>query len=84
MKLNVWGFGFAVGAVIAAAFTICAFFVAIAPQATTELIGYLLHINLSGLSRPMSWASYITGVVGVGLWVGLWAAAAAKFYNFSV
>ncbi|HEY6363155.1 MAG TPA: DUF5676 family membrane protein [Candidatus Binatia bacterium] len=84
MKLNVWGFGFAVGAVIAAAFTICAFFVAIAPQATTELIGYLLHINLSGLSRPMSWASYITGVVGVGLWAGLWAAAAAKFYNFSV
>jgi 2TM family of unknown function (DUF5676) len=84
MKLNVWGFGLAVGAVVAAAFTICAFFVAIAPQATTEFIGYLLHINLSGLSRPISWASYFAGVVGVGLWTGLWAAAAAKLYNFGV
>jgi hypothetical protein len=46
MKLDVWGFGLAVGAVVAAAFTICAFFIAIAPQATTEFIGYLLHINL--------------------------------------
>ena len=84
MKLNVWAFGVAIGIVIAAAFTICAFFVAIAPQATTEFIGYLLHINLSGLSRPISWLSYIAGVVGVGLWTGLWAAAAGKVYNFSI
>jgi hypothetical protein len=84
MKLNVWGFGLAVGAVVAAAFTICAFFVATAPQATTEFIGYLLHINLTGLSRPISWPSYIAGVLSVGLWTGLWAVAAAKLYNFSV
>ena len=43
MKLNVWAFGVAIGIVIAAAFTICAFFVAVAPEATTEFIGYLLH-----------------------------------------
>jgi len=84
MKLNVWGFGLAVGVVVAAAFTICAFFIAIAPQATMEFIGYLLHINLSSLSRPITWLSYIAGVVGVGLWTGLWAAAAARLYNFSV
>ncbi len=82
MKLNVWAFGSAVGIVIAAAFTICAFFVAI--EATTEFIGYLLHINLSGLSRPISWPSYIAGVLGLGLWTALWAAAAAKLYNFSI
>jgi len=84
MKLNVWAFGSAVGIVIAAAFTICAFFVAIAPEATTEFIGYLLHINLSGLSRPISWPSYIAGVLDLGLWTALWAAAAAKLYNFSI
>jgi 2TM family of unknown function (DUF5676) len=83
MKLNVWGFGLAVGGVVAVAFTICAFFVAIAPHATTEFIGYLLHINLSGLSRPISWPSYIAGVLGVGVWTGLWAAVAAKIYNLS-
>jgi hypothetical protein len=84
MILNVWAFGVAIGIVIAAAFTICAFFVAIAPQATTEFIGYLLHFNLSGLSRPISWPSYIAHVLGVGVWTGLWAAAAAKLYNFSI
>jgi 2TM family of unknown function (DUF5676) len=84
MKLNVWGFGLAVVAVVATAFTICAFFVAVAPEATAEFIGYLLHINLSGLSRPISWPSYIAGVFGVGLWTGLWAAAAAKLYNLSI
>jgi len=84
MKLKVWGFGLAVGAAVAAAFTICAFFVAIAPQATEEFIGYLLHINLTGLSRPISWPSYIAGVLGLSIWAGLWAGVAAKLYNFLV
>jgi hypothetical protein len=57
MKLNVGGFGLAVGIVVAAAFTICAFFVALAPEATADFIGYLLHIDLSGLARPISWGS---------------------------
>jgi hypothetical protein len=84
MKLNVWAFGVAIGIVIAVAFTICAFFVAIAPEATAEFIGYLLHIDLSGLARPISWASYVAGVLGVGIWTGLWAAAVAKFYNLLI
>jgi 2TM family of unknown function (DUF5676) len=84
MKLNIWGYGIAVGAVVAVAFTICAFFVAIAPEATTEFIGYLLHINLPGLARPISWASYFAGVLGIGIWTGLWAAVVAKFYNLLI
>jgi len=84
MKLNIWAFGLAVGIVIAAAFTICAFFVAVAPEATATFIGYLLHINLSGLARPITWASYVAGVLGVGIWMALWAAAAAKLYNLSI
>jgi hypothetical protein len=81
MKLNIWGFGIAVGAVVAVAFTICAFFVAVAPEATAEFIGYLLHINLSGLARPITWASYFAGVLGIGIWTALWAAVAARLYN---
>ena len=84
MKLNIWAFGLAVGIVIAAAFTICAFFVAVAPEATAAFIGYLLHINLSGLARPITWASYVAGVLGVGIWTALWATAAAKLYNLSI
>jgi 2TM family of unknown function (DUF5676) len=84
MKLNVWAFGVAVGIAVAAAFSICAFFVAVAPAATADFIGYLLHINLSGLTHHISRGSYFAGVVGLGIWSALWAAAAAKFYNFSV
>jgi hypothetical protein len=84
MKLNVWAFGSSVGIAVAAGFTICALFVAIAPEATAAFIGYLLHINLSGLTRPITWASYVAGVLMVGIWTALWAAAAAKLYNFSI
>ncbi len=84
MKLDVWAFGFAVGIAVAVAFTICAFFVAIAPEATAAFIGYLLHINLSGLSRSITWASYVAGVLGVCIWTALWAAAVAKLYNLSI
>ena len=81
MKLNVRGFSVAIGTVIAAAFSVCAFFVAIAPDATAAFIGYLLHINLSGLTRPLTWPSYFAGVLAMGIWTGLWAAVAATIYN---
>lgn len=81
MELNVRSFAVAVGTAVSVAFTICAFFVAIAPDATAEFIGYLLHINLTGLSQPISWGSYLAGVLGVGIWSGLWAGVAAALYN---
>lgn len=84
MKPNVWEFGGAVGIAVAAAFTICAFFVAVAPDATAAFIGYLFHIDLSGLTRSITWGSYFAGVLGVGIWTALWAAVAAKLYNLSV
>lgn len=83
MQLNVRAFGLAVGIVVAAAFTICSFFVAVAPEATAEFIGYMLHVNLVGLTRAISWTSYFAGVVGIGIWTALWAAAIAKIYNLA-
>ena len=81
MEIKSSAFGIAVGIVVAAAFTICSLFVAVAPEATAEFIGYLLHINLAGLTRSISWANYFAGVIGLGIWTGLWAAAAAQVYN---
>ena len=84
MQLNVRAFGLAVGIVVAAAFTICSFFVAVAPEATAGFIGYMLHVDLAGLTRAISWTSYFAGVVGIGIWTALWAAAIAKIYNLCV
>ncbi|MDP2604542.1 MAG: DUF5676 family membrane protein [Deltaproteobacteria bacterium] len=81
MKLEISSFGLAAGIVVAIAFTLCPAFVAVAPEATAEFIGYLLHINIAGLTRPISWVSYFAGVLGLGIWTGLWAAVAAKLYN---
>jgi hypothetical protein len=81
MEIKSSAFGIAVGIVVAAAFTICSLFVAVAPEATAEFIGYLLHINLTGLTRSISWANYFAGVIGLGIWTALWAAAAAQVYN---
>jgi hypothetical protein len=75
-------FGLAVGIAVAAAFTICSLFVAVAPEATAEFIGYLLHINLAGLTRPISWASYFAGALALGIWTGLWAGAAEDLQSF--
>jgi hypothetical protein len=84
MNIKASAFGLAVAVVVAAGFTICSLFVAVAPEATAKFIGYLLHINLAGLSRSISWASYFAGVLGLGIWTGLMAAAAAQIYNLLV
>ena len=84
MKLNISAFASAMGFALAAGFTVCAFFVAVAPEATAAVIGYLLHINLSGLTRPLTFPSYIAGVLAVGLYAALWSALAAKIYNLIV
>ena len=81
MEIKPSSFGLAVGIAVAAAFTVCALFVAIAPERTAATIGYLLHINLAGLSRSLSWTSYFAGVMAIAVWTGLWATATAKIYN---
>ena len=81
MKLNVRSFALAVGCITAAIFTICAFFVAVAPEATAAFFSYLFHINLTGLTRPISWGSFFAGLVGSGLGMALSAGAAAWLYN---
>lgn len=81
MKLNVWPFSFSVGAVTAAAFTICAFFVAVAPEATAAFFSYLFHIDLTGLTRAISWDSFLAGLLFSVLGMALASAVAAWLYN---
>ncbi len=84
MKLNVWPLAVSVGVVSAAAFAVCAFFVAVAPEATAAFFSYLFHINLTGLTRPISWGSFLAGFLAVGLGTALSAGAAAWLYNSMV
>lgn len=81
MKINIWPFSLSVGVVTAAAFTICAFFVALAPEATAAFFSYLLHIDLTKLGRAVTWGSFFAGFVTVGVGSALWASIVAWLYN---
>ncbi len=81
MKLNSGALATAVGGVVGALYTICAFFVAVAPEATIAVFSYALHINLTGLGRPISWLSFCAGLFAVTITATLAAAAVAAIYN---
>ncbi len=81
MKLDIRAFAFAIGGVTAAVFAICAFFIAVAPGSTAAFFSFLLHVDLTGIARPISWGSFFGGLIGTGLVAALFAAAVAGFYN---
>ena len=81
MSLNIRAIALSAGLTAAALFVICAAAVAVAPEATTKFAGFLIHADLTGLSRPLSLGNFIGGLaawpVGTALTVGF----AAWLYN---
>ena len=78
MRIDARAFGVAAGATAAVLFIICALAVAIAPGPTTAFAGYLIHMDLSGMSRSLTFGSFVAGLicwtVGTALTFGLVAA----------
>lgn len=81
MKLKIWPLSISVGIVTAVLFAICAFFVAVAPEATAAFFGYLFHIDLSGLTRPISLGNFFAGLLASSIGMGFSAAVVAWIYN---
>jgi hypothetical protein len=79
--LNARAFGFAAGTIAAALTTICALALVIAPQATTSLASTLIHLDLSQMSRSLTWSGYFTGLIAWTIGAGLVFWAAAALYN---
>lgn len=78
MRLELRAFAFAGGLTAAVLFTVCAFAVAVAPEATTAFAGTLIHADLGGMTRTLTWGSFCLGLVvwtgGTALTFGLVAA----------
>jgi hypothetical protein len=70
---------FASGIVAAASYIACALAVAIAPGLTSSFFSFVFHIDLTSLSRTITWSSFFGGMlcfsVGVAILVGLTASA---------
>lgn len=77
MKLNVRALSFASGIVSAVSFIVCALAVVIAPGLTSRFFSYVFHVDLTSLSRTITWGNFFGGMllfsVGVAIFVGLTA-----------
>ena len=74
MKLDARAFGLAAGTTAGVLFVLCALAVAIAPEATTAFAGYLIHADLSGITRDLTLGSFVGGLVcwTVGTTLAFW------------
>jgi hypothetical protein len=84
MRLDARAFGTAGGVVAAALFTICALAVAVVPDQTTALASYLVHMDLSGMTRTMTFGRFVGGLVIWTLGTGVTFGAVAGVYNLLV
>ena len=81
MRLDAKAFGLAAGIVAVVLFIGCAIAVALAPQATTALAGFLIHADLSSFTRTLTWGTFIGGLLGWGVGTALVFAMVAVLYN---
>ena len=81
MSLNPRAFGAAAGLTAAVLFVLCAGAVAVAPGSTTALARYLIHADLSTITRTLTWGSFAGGLILWSVGTALTFALAAWFYN---
>ncbi len=81
MKLKTGAIFWAVAAVSAVSYIICAAFVAVAPGATTQFFGWVMHVDLTSLARQITWSSFFGGMVCYSLVMAVLAWASAWLYN---
>ena len=81
MRLDPKAFGLAAGIAAVVLFVICALAVALAPDATTALAGFLIHADLSVFTRTLTWGSFVGGLLGWGLGTALVFSFVAALYN---
>lgn len=63
MRLDARAFALAAGFTAALLFVICALGVAIAPGATTAFAGMLIHADLSGIIRTLTFGTFVGGLI---------------------
>jgi hypothetical protein len=81
MRIDTKFLGLATAYVVAAVFTICSLIVAIAPGALSAFVSYALHIDITGIARPITFTSYLVGIVFIAVVSGVLVAAVAGLYN---
>jgi hypothetical protein len=81
MRINIRALGLASGVIAAATFVVCGLLVAVAPSATMSAFGWVLHVDLSGIARPIYVSNFIGGLIMFSAFVGICIAAVGWLYN---
>jgi hypothetical protein len=79
--LDAPAFGFAAATIAAVLTTLCAIGIAVAPRATTAVAGTLIHVDLSEMTRTLTWGGYFSGLIAWTVGAGLIFWSAAALYN---
>ena len=77
MRINATLLGLATAVSAGISYVLCALAVAVAPAATSRAFGFVMHMDLSSIARPLTWGSFIIGLVAFSAVIGLlvWFAA---------
>jgi len=81
LRLSVRSLFLATAITTGIAYLVCVLFLTVAPQATMAFFSYVLHANLSGITRSVTWGSFIVGLLIWSVGTGLYAAFVARLYN---
>lgn len=81
MRIKSSALGFAAATVTAVAFGICGLFFAVAPGVTSAFMSWVLHIDITAMTRPVSVMNLLAGIVLFAAYVGTLAGVTAALYN---
>lgn len=79
--INSKALGISAGIVAAVTFVICGVMVAIAPGSTSAILGWVLHVDMSTMARPISVVSLVGGTILFGLFIGVCVGLVSALYN---
>ena len=81
MKPDIKAFGIAAGVTAAVVSAACALIVAVAPGFATALFSDVVHLDLTGLTRTVTWGNAFGGLLFWGLGAGVVFTFGAWVYN---
>lgn len=81
MRIKSLPLGLSAGIVIAIAFGICGIFFTVAPGPTSAFLSWVMHVDVTGLTRPVSLGNLLAGIVLFGAYVGILVGLIAALYN---
>lgn len=71
----------AAGSVAALAFGICGVFFAVLPGPTSAFVSWVLHVDVTGMMRPISASDLVAGIVLFSAYVAALTGLTAVLYN---